>query len=499
MSRAAVIGAGFSGLSAAAFLAKEGCDVTVFEKNSAPGGRARQLKADGFTFDMGPSFYWMPDVVQKFFAAFGHTTDDFFELQRLDPSYRIFFGVNDFIDVPAGVDGVARLFELLEPGSSRQLAAFLEEGKKKYNIGINDLVYKPGLSLTEFADMNLIRNVFQLHVFSSVSSYVRKYFKNPKIIQLLEFPVLFLGASPQKTPALYTLMNYADIALGTWYPKGGMYKLVEGMVGLGAELGVRFKYNSEVTGFSVNDNHIDALVVNNERMPFDHVIAAADYQHVEQQLLPAEHRRYSQSYWNSRVMAPSAMLLYLGLNKKLKNMTHHTLFFDEDFGKHADQIYKDPQWPTAPQFYVSCTSATDPTTAPAGCENLVALIPVAAGLSDSPEIREKYSNIVIDRLEKITGQSIRDSIVFRKTYAHKDFENDYHAWKGNAYGLANTLRQTANLRPSIVSKKIDNLFYAGQLTVPGPGVPPAIISGQVAAKVVVEREMKKQHKLSALY
>ncbi|HZY77879.1 MAG TPA: phytoene desaturase family protein [Cyclobacteriaceae bacterium] len=490
MRRIALIGAGFAGLSAATCLAKEGYDVTIFEKNAAPGGRARQLTHGGFTFDMGPSFYWMPDVFEKYFALFGKNVYDYYELERLDPSYRVFFGPNDLIDVPAGEEGVARLFERLEPGSSRALREFLREGKLKYDIGINDLVYKPGLSLTEFANTNLLKNVLRLHVFTSVSSYVRKFFKNPRIVQLLEFPVLFLGAAPQDTPALYTLMNYADISLGTWYPKGGIYKVVEGMVLLAKELGVKFRFNAEISKLSVNKSRIDAIYVDKERLEFDDVVATADYHHVEQQLLPAESRRYTESYWDKRVMAPSALLFYIGVNKKLRNLRHHTLFFDEDFGLHANEIYKDPRWPQSPQFYVSCTSVSDPSTAPEGCENLVVLIPVAAGLNDEPHIREKYFNMIVDRFEKVTGESIRNNIVFKRSYAHRDFIDDYHALKGNAYGLANTLKQTANLRPSIVNKKVSNLFYAGQLTVPGPGVPPSLISGQVVSRLIANLNNK---------
>jgi phytoene desaturase len=487
VKRVAVIGSGFAGLSAATCLAKDGYDVTVFEKNSSAGGRARRLTSDGFTFDMGPSFYWMPDVFDKYFDLFGKKVSDYFELTRLDPSYRIFFGKNDYLDVPSGVNNVAQLFEHLEPGSALKLEAFLKEGKIKYDIGINDLVYKPGLSLSELINPTIIKNAFRLHIFSSVSSYIKKFFRHPRIIQLLEFPVLFLGAAPQDTPALYTLMNYADIALGTWYPKGGMYKLVEAMVSLAREHDVRFRFDSEVTSLSVKENTIDSIKVKNEDLSFDYIIAAADYNYVEQNLLPKAYRRYSESYWEKRTMAPSALLFYIGVNKKLENMVHHTLFFDEDFNEHANEIYKKPAWPKAPQFYVSCTSSTDDTTAPAGCENLVVLIPVAAGLTDNPQTRDHYFNMVIDRLEKLTGESIRNNIVFKRSYAHNDFINDYHAWKGNAYGLANTLKQTANLRPSIINKKVDNLFYTGQLTVPGPGVPPAIISGQVVAKLITDK------------
>jgi phytoene desaturase len=486
VKKVAVIGCGFAGLSAATCLAKQGYDVTVFEKNDTAGGRARSLTSNGFSFDMGPSFYWMPDVFEKYFQLFGKKVSDYYELIRLDPSYRIYFGSGDFIDVPA--NGIESLFERLEPGSSAKLLTFLKEGKIKYDIGINDLVYKPGLSLSEFASFKLLSNVFRLHVFSSVSSYIRKFFRHLRIIRMLEFPVLFLGAAPKDTPALYTLMNYADIALGTWYPKGGMYKVVEAMVALAREFGVKFHFNSEVTQLSIKDNRIDAIQVNDRRIAVDHVVAAADYHHVEQKLLPPGYRRYTEKYWQERTMAPSALLFYIGLNKRLTSMCHHTLFFDEDFDVHAKEIYKTPRWPGAPQFYLSCTSVTDTTVAPAGCENLVVLIPVAAGLDDTPALRQKYFDLVIGRVEKMTGQSIRDNIVFKRSYAHSDFSRDYHAWKGNAYGLANTLGQTAHLRPSIINKKVCNLFYAGQLTVPGPGVPPAIISGQVVAKVITNLE-----------
>ncbi|MEQ1586381.1 MAG: phytoene desaturase family protein [Cyclobacteriaceae bacterium] len=488
MKKIAVIGAGFAGLSAASCLAKAGYDVTLFEKNNSAGGRARKFEAQGFTFDMGPSWYWMPDVFEKFFQRFGKTTSDYYELERLSPSYRIYYGANDFMDLPVSVDGLCKLFDKLEPGSSKNLLRFLEEGKYKYEIGINELVYKPGLSITEFADIKLLTGVLKLHVFQSISQYVRKFFKEPRIIQLLEFPVLFLGATAQKTPALYSLMNYADMALGTWYPKGGMHKIVDGLTTLAIEQGVKFEFNSEVDRFILNGNSIQEVIVNGKSRAFDYVVAGADYHHVEQTMLPESHRRYSESYWQKRSMAPSSLIFYLGLNKKITGLLHHTLFFDEDFAIHAKEIYEDPKWPTAPQFYVSCPSQTDPTVAPADHENIFILIPVAPGLKDEESTREKYFSMVMDRFEKIMGQSIREHFVFKKSYAHNDFIADYHAFKGNAYGLANTILQTANLKPSILNKKVSNLFYTGQLTVPGPGVPPSLISGQVVAKELIERD-----------
>ena len=490
MTRIAVIGSGFSGLSAACFLAKEGFEVTVFEKNATAGGRARKFEAAGFTFDMGPSWYWMPDVFEKFFSHFGKTPADFYTLERLNPSYRIAYGKDDVLDVPASFERLCEMFEALEPGSSTYLTKFLEEGKYRYSIGIQKLVYKPGLSITELLDIDVIKKFFRLDLFDSISSYIKKKFKAPRLIQLLEFPVLFLGARPEKTPALYSLMNYADIALGTWYPRGGMHRVIEGLISLANSLGVTFEYNSNVQKLDVNSKHLNGCVVNDTFRPFDYVIASADYHHVEQDLLPPSHRTYSQAYWNSRVMAPSSLIFYLGINKKIKNLLHHTLFFDQDFKKHAEEIYIHPQWPSAPQFYISCPSKTDYTVAPAGYENIYILIPVAAGLQDSESTREKYFEVVLTRIENILGENIRDHIVFKRSYAHNDFKADYNAFKGNAYGLANTLGQTANLKPSIVSKKVTNLFYAGQLTVPGPGVPPALISGEVVAKELIKRHKK---------
>lgn len=478
----AVIGSGFAGLSAATTLADAGYNVTIYEKNSSPGGRARKFDIDGFSFDMGPSWYWMPDVFERYFNRFGHEVKDYYTLKRLDPSYKVIFGDHDVWDIPADMNALHALFERIEPGSSRKLEKFLNEAAYKYDVGINSLVYKPGLSLTEFADSRLIRGVFRLQVFNSISKHIRSYFQDPRLIQLLEFPVLFLGAMPSETPAMYSLMNYADMSLGTWYPMGGMHKIVEGMVSLAEEKGVSICYNAEITSLQTDNNRISAIMVNGEeRLTPDIVVAGADYHHVEQQLLPESDRRYSPAYWEQRKMAPSSLIFYLGVDGVIPNLEHHNLFFDSDFTLHAREIYKDPAWPTQPLYYVCCSSKTDPTVAPEGMENVFILIPVAPGLEDSEEIREKYYSQTMERLEKHTGMNIREKVVYKRGYAHTDFVRDYHAFKGNAYGLANTLMQTAHLKPSMINKKVRNLYYTGQLTVPGPGVPPSLISGQVVA------------------
>ena len=495
-NKALVIGAGFAGLSAASFLAKKGWSVTIIEKNEMPGGRARKFEAEGFTFDMGPSWYWMPDVFEKYFGSFGKKVSDFYELQRLDPSYRVYFEKATW-DLPANYEALKNLFESIEPGAAHALDLFLAEAKYKYEVGVGKLVYQPSISITEFIDYELIKGVFKLDVFQSMKTHIARYFKHPYIQFLMEFPVLFLGALPENTPALYSLMNYADIKGGTWYPEFGMYSIVDGMVKVAKSLGVEFKLGEEVMHVVVENGTANKVVtsVNNTGVEnsysFDVLIGAGDYHHIETNLLEKKYQSYSKKYWDSRVLAPSSLLFYVGLNKKLNGVTHHSLFFDTDFSVHGNEIYNNPMWPSNPLFYASVPSVTDASLAPVGCENLFLLIPIAAGLEgDTAEIREKYFDILMDRLEKKWGQSIKDAIIYKRSYAVADFKNDYHSFKGNAYGLANTLLQTAFLKPSCKSKKIKNLYYTGQLTVPGPGVPPSLISGEVVANLICKQYNK---------
>ena len=477
-----VIGAGFSGLAAAALIAKEGYAVTLLEKNNQPGGRARVWEKDGFRFDMGPSWYWMPEVFENYFALFGKKSSDFYELQRLDPGYRIYWEKDDALDIPASMSELEALFESIEPGAANNLKIFLAQAGAKYRTGMGEYVFKPGHSAVEFFDLDLIKKSFNLQLLTNMSKHIRKYFKHPKLIQLLEFPVLFLGATPQKIPSLYSLMNYADLVLGTWYPMGGMYQIVNAMVRIAEEQGVKINLDTEVTRINIKNSCIVSVSTNQVDYPADMVIANADYEYVDQHLIDEPYRNYSKKYWNTRTLSPSCLIWFIGTNKKIPEIQHHNLFFDEDFEQHAKEIYTDPKWPEKPLFYVCCSSKTDDSIAPKNGENLFFLMPVAPGIEDQESIREQYLELMLSRFEKVTGQAIRDNIVLKRSYALKDFKNDYHSFKGNAYGLANTLTQTAFLKPAIKSKKIKNLLHTGQLTVPGPGVPPAIISGQVVAK-----------------
>ena len=488
--KAIVIGAGIAGMSAASYLAKGGFNVTILEKNSSIGGRARQFKAEGFTFDMGPSWYWMPDVFEKFYNDFGKTTADFYELIRLDPSYKVVWKNGEGIDIPADMAGIEALFERFEPGSSKKLQQFLKEAAYKYDVGINDLVYKPSLSLLEFADIRLLNGLLKMDVLTSMKKHIRQFVSHPFLIELLEFPILFLGALASNTPALYSLMNYADMSLGTWYPKGGMFKFVEAFEQIALSQGITFKLNSNVIKINSLNGKATSVETENETFEADVIIAAGDYNHIEQQVLNPKDRQYTTKYWDDRKLAPSCVLYYVGLNKTIDGLLHHNLFFDTDFNQHADEIYTNIKWPENPLFYASLTSKTDDTAAPQGKENLFLLVPISTELTDdSEEKREIYFDMMMDRLEKHTGQKIKEHVIYKRSFGINDFKTDYHSFKGNAYGLANTLTQTAILKPRIKSSKLKNLYFAGQLTVPGPGVPPSIISGKVAASLVIKENL----------
>lgn len=491
MKSVIVIGSGFAGLSSATFLAKAGYDVTVLEKNESLGGRARVWETEGFKFDMGPSWYWMPDVFERYFQSFGYSVSDLYELVRLDPSYRVVFGPEEFEDQSANMAELEAMFDRLDPGSSKRLRKFLTEAAYKYEVGIKDLVHKPSRSLLEFADLRILKGLFQLDLLKDMRKHVAEVSTHPKLKAIMEFPVLFLGALPQNTPALYSLMNYADMSMGTWYPQGGMHKIIEAMVKVAKEQGVKFRTKAEVKGFKYSGNKIVGVLTKTGGFSADIVVAGADYHHIDQEVSDEGRREYSEKYWDKRKMAPSSLLFYLGIEGEVPNVQHHNLFFDHELDQHAAELYTQPQWPTKPLFYASAPSKTDKSIAPEGCENMFLLMPTAPGLAgDTEEVREKYYNIMMDRLEQFTGSSIRNRVVVKRSFAYADFKSEYNSFKGNAYGLANTLDQTAILKPRLKSKKISNLYFTGQLTTPGPGVPPTLISGEVVSK-----EIAKEFKL----
>jgi phytoene desaturase len=480
-----IIGSGFSSLSASCYLAKAGYDVSIYEKNDTVGGRARQFIKDGFTFDIGPSWYWMPDIFEKFFNDFGKSTSDYYQLDKLSPAYKIFFS-DEVITIGDHMDKICEEFERIEKGSSIPLRKFIARAQEHYDIAINKVVLKPGLSPFELVTKETITRVDQF--FKTISSEVRKNFKNPKLISTLEFPVLFLGAKPNHTPSFYSFMNFADFGLGTWHPKGGMYEIIKAMKSLAESLGVSIHTKSNVEKINIVNGKPTGISVNGKHITSDIVLSGADYHHSET-LLDKPYRQYSEDYWDKRTFAPSSLLFYVGFDKKLKNVEHHNLFFDTDFELHAEEIYDDPKWPENPLFYVNFPSVTDQSMAPADCETGFFLIPIAPGLEDTPELREQYFDLIINRFEKRTHQNVQNNILFKESFCVNDFISEYNSYKGNAYGMANTLMQTAFLRPKLKSKKVEGLYFTGQLTVPGPGVPPSLISGKLVAELIQKNEV----------
>ncbi len=488
--RIAVIGSGFSGLSAAAYAAKSGNEVHVFEKHHQPGGRARQFKTEeGYVFDMGPSWYWMPDIIESFFADFGFKASDFFKLVSLNPQFEMIFS-KEKVSVPEKNEDIRELFEKIEKGAGKKYDQFMKSARFKYEVGMKDFVTKPCYSWLEFASLKIAGSAVKLNLLSDFRKYVSGYFTDPKLISLMEFPVIFLGASPQHIPALYSLMNYGGYVLGTKYPMGGFYQLVLAMKEVAEKQGVTFHFNHDVQKINTENGKVTSITVNGQDYEFDAVIASSDYHHTET-LISKSLRNYNDAYWKTRTFAPSCLIYYLGIKGKIPRLKHHTLFFENDLDNHIDCIYLNKKWPSKPLFYACCPSKTDPHVAPADCENLFLLLPLAPGIHDEESVREKYLVEMLERIEKHTGETdLISRIEYKRSYCVSDFISDYNAYQGNAYGLSNTLSQTAVLKPKIKNRKIRNLFYTGQLTVPGPGVPPSVISGKIVGIEVSKLKIK---------
>ncbi len=485
MKKVGIIGAGLSSLYSACFLAKHGYTVDVFEKNEMAGGRSQYFEVDGYVFDMGPSWYWMPELVDSLFEDLGEKRSDYFQLQRLDPAYQVLWKDQTTTKIPANKEALFSMFDSLESNGGQKLERFLADAKTKYDIATESFLENPGLKIGEILKFSVFKNALKLDVFKSVEKDVAKRFTSEKARSILNFPVLFLGEMPGSIPSLYTLMNYADLELGTWYPEGGMNALAAALEKIAVKEGVTFHYNANVDEIVVKDGLAHGIRVGDNIHEFDAVVGGADYHHVEQMLIPKEYRRYSESYWDKRKLAPSSLIYYLGVGEEVPNMEHHNLFFDEDLNNHGKEIYNNPKWPSKPLFYACVPSKTDKDVAPEGHENIFILMPLATDLEDSEETREIYFNMIMDRMEARSRTSIRDHITYKRSFCISDFKSEYNSFKGNAYGLANTLAQTANLKPKMQSK-LKNVFYCGQLTVPGPGIPPALISGKIAAKRLIQ-------------
>ena len=482
-----VIGGGFGGLSTACYLADAGADVTLIEKNEQLGGRASRLEVDGFRFDMGPSWYLMPDVFERFFEHFDHEPADYYDLTRLDPHYRIFFKDGDRVDMVPDRTENRQTFESYEPGAGERFDEYLRKSKQNYEVGMEHFVYEDRTSLSDYLDWNVAKNARGLSLIGSMQDHVEKYFEHPKLQQIMQYTLVFLGGAPNNTPALYNLMSHVDFNMGVYYPENGLGGVVDSMVELGEELGVDFRTNTPADEIRGREGAFVTRTGDGEEFYSDYVVSDADYRHTEMELLPPEKRQYDAEYWDSRTYAPSAFLIYLGVEGDVDPLAHHSLVLPTDWENHFEKIFDDPEWPDDPAYYLCVPSQTDDTVAPEGHSNLFALVPVAAGLEDTPELRETYRDLVLDDVKANTGVDLRDRIVVEETFCVNDFADRYNSTQGTALGLAHTLRQTALFRPSHRSSAVDGLYFTGGFTTPGIGVPMCLISGQLTAEAMAEQ------------
>ncbi|MBD3408367.1 MAG: phytoene desaturase [Candidatus Lokiarchaeota archaeon] len=485
-----VIGAGVGGLATAALLAKQGHNVTVLEKNKEPGGRARIWNTDGFTFDMGPSWYLMPDVFEHYFDLFGRTVKDFYELVRLDPSYRFFFPNDEIIDISADLKENMELFDQLEEDGAKKFQRYLKQSQDKYEYLLDGLMYEDLSGLRSMLSPKLMAAGWKLSILSNMDKLIRKYFDDERVQKILQYTIVFLGGNPKNTPALYSMISHIDYNLGVWYPLGGMGKIVDGLVSLTEEFNGTIKYNTEVANLEILDNKVRQIFTNNGTIEADLVVVNADYPHVEINYLPDDFQTYDKGYWEKKTIAPSAYVMYVGLDKTIDTLTHHNVILDHDWVEHFEQIFEDPQWPEKPAYYLCCTSKSDDSVAPPGHENIFVTVPISPGIEDTPEIRESYFDKMIEHMEKVLKTDIRDAIKVKRIFTLDDFSQDYNAYRGTAVGLTHSFWQSAFFRPSHKSKKVDNLYYVGQYTHPGIGVPMALISAEIVADLIKE-EMKE--------
>lgn len=475
-----IIGAGVGGLATAALLARDGHDVTVIEKNEQPGGRASLLDKDGFCFDMGPSWYLMPDVYERFFQAMGTTTADHLKLTHLAPHYRIFFDSDGtHVDITGDLDKDKALFEQIEPGSAAQFDRYLAEGKVKYDLSVESILYRNITSIFDFLSKDIRDKGRDLQVFESMQNYVGRFFHTQKMQQIIQYTLVFLGGIPRNTPALYSLMSHVDFNLGVWYPDGGIYAVIQALVALGKQHGVRYVYNQPITQIEVQNGRAVAVHSADQRYPADDVISNADYQHTETLLSEPSKRQYSDRYWKRRTLAPSAFILYLGIRGSLPELAHHNLLFSRDWDSHFRDLSSAPAWPKLPSLYICNPSKTDPHVAPPDHENLFVLVPVAAGLSEDAQSREQYAEYVLDYIERGMKISLKDRIVVKELFSVTDFVQRYNSQRGTALGLAHTLRQTTLFRPPNKSRRLPNLYFVGGNTNPGIGVPMCLISAHL--------------------
>lgn len=477
-----IIGAGIHGMATGLLLADRGYEVKIVDMNDRPGGVARVYQNSGYTFDMGPTWYLMPEVFERYFQLVDSSIEQNYTLYDLDPSYRVFFSKDDVVDITRDISHNKSVFDSFEPEGGNKLIRYLKEASQKYDIALNHFLYKDYIKPTDFVDPIIIKNGLKLNAFSKLDSYVRRFFTSDKARKILEFNTVFLGSSPKKTPALYSLMGHVDLTQGIRFPKGGIGTFIEALYSNCLDRGVRFFLNHRVDEIAVEGNRAHGVAVGNKFIFGNIVLATPDYQHVEHELLDPGCRNYRDAYWKRRVIAPSTFLIYLGLSKKLPQLAHHNFYFAQDWDYNFTEIFDSPSWPNDPSYYIGCPSRTDTSLAPDYGETLFILVPVSPYLEDTNKLRRNYSQKILSKLETLIGTDIRNSIEVQQIYTQRDFKENNNLAYGTALGLAHTLFQTAIFRPSHINRKVPNLYYGGHYTQPGIGMPMAMIGSELVAQ-----------------
>ena len=479
-----VIGGGFGGLSAAAYLGRAGLDVRLLERHDRVGGHAGVLERDGFRFDTGPSWYLMPDVFERFFGHFDREPTDYYELERLDPQYRVCWKDGDSVTIPPDRDRVEEIFESYEDGAGDALAAYLEEAERNYELAMDRVVYEGRERLRDYVDTDLLPMAPRYRLFGNMDDYVGRYVEHPKLRQLLEYTLVFLGGSPYNTPALYSIMSHVDLNLNVFYPEGGIAGVVDALADLAREQGVTIETGVEVQHVGGSAGNFEVETDDGVRES-DLVVSNANPAHTERELLDPADRSHDPGYWDDQTYAPSAFMLYLGVEGDVDPLEHHTLVLPTDWSDHFEAIFEEPRWPDDPAYYLSVTSKTDDAVAPDGHHAVVVLVPIAPGLDDGPEVRERYREKVLSDLAAEAGVDLRDRIVSETTACVSEFAERYGDPDGTALGLAHTLFQTGPLRPGHRGP-VDGLYYSGAYTTPGIGMPMCLISGEHTASAIFE-------------
>ena len=482
---AIIIGSGIGGLATACLLGKKGYKVTLLEKNERVGGRANLYEEEGFVFDMGPSWYMMPGIFEHFFELMDEDITEHLKLKRLSPSYRIFLkSEKRHYDFYSDLEKTIETFESIEPGSGEVLREYMKSTEFQYKIAQNEFMFKNYDSIFDFFNKRVMTEGRKLPLFSKVESIINSKFKSEILRKVMQYQTVLLGTSPGDAPGIYSMMNYVDFVEGVWYPDGGVYKVVEAIESIAIKNGVTIRTSSPVAKIIVkNKTASGVLLENGDEIHGDLVISNADIVHTEQKLLEKPERQRSMKYWNSRLMAPSAFILYLGIDGKIPSLEHHNLMFAKNWGENFKQIFNAPEWPTDPSLYVCVPSKTDASVGPPNKENLFVLVPVAAGLKHTDEFLEKYSHFVIGQMEEnMDIPNLASRVIYKRIYSVNDFIQDYNAFKGSALGFAHSLNQTAIFRPNNISKKVKNLFFVGAGTNPGIGMPICLISAELVYK-----------------